>query len=136
MIADLEADWHVTLLTRSRSGIEITSEAMVLIPKIQEICKAYEDLNYTISELHGLRSGSIRVGAFSSIASGLLPELIKSFHSQYPNIDFHLINGEYNPNLKLDSEGGGRLWLVSLPAANDLEATFLLQDQAGCGNAL
>ncbi len=129
MIADLEADWHVTLLTRSRSGIEITSEAMVLIPKIQEICKAYEDLNYTISELHGLRSGSIRVGAFSSIASGLLPELIKSFHSQYPNIDFHLINGEYNQISNWIRKGEVDCGFVSLPAANDLEATFLLQDQ-------
>ena len=69
MIADLEDSWGVTLLTRNRSGIEISSEGLTLLPKLQAICKDYEDLNYAISELHGLSSGSIRVGAFSSISS-------------------------------------------------------------------
>lgn len=71
MIADLEDAWGVKLLTRNRSGIEISSEGLVLLPKLQAICKDYEDLNYAISEIHGLSSGSIRVGAFSSISSGL-----------------------------------------------------------------
>ena len=63
MIADLEDSWGVKLLTRNRSGIEISSEGLTLLPKLQAICKDYEDLNYAISELHGLSSGSIRLGA-------------------------------------------------------------------------
>ena len=46
MIADLEDSWGVTLLTRNRSGIEISSEGLTLLPKLQAICKDYEDLNY------------------------------------------------------------------------------------------
>ena len=57
MIADLEDSWGVKLLTRNRSGIEISSEGLTLLPKLQAICKDYEDLNYAISELHGLSSG-------------------------------------------------------------------------------
>lgn len=73
MIADLEDSWGVKLLTRNRSGIEISSEGLTLLPKLQAICKDYEDLNYAISELHGLSSGSIRLGAFSSISAGGCP---------------------------------------------------------------
>ena len=128
MIADLEDSWGVTLLTRNRSGIEISSEGLTLLPKLQAICKDYEDLNYAISELHGLSSGSIRVGAFSSISSGRLPQMIKDFHEQYPHIDFQLINGEYNQITNWLRRGLVDCGFVSLPAANDLDASFLLQD--------
>lgn len=128
MIADLEDSWGVTLLTRNRSGIEISSEGLTILPKLQAICKDYEDLNYAISELHGLSSGSIRVGAFSSISSGRLPQMIKAFHEQYPHIDFQLINGEYNQITNWLRRGLVDCGFVSLPAANDLDASFLLQD--------
>ena len=128
MIADLEDSWGVKLLTRNRSGIEISSEGLMLLPKLQAICKDYEDLNYAISEIHGLSSGSIRVGAFSSISSGCLPQIIKSFHEIYPHIDFQLINGEYNQISSWLRRGLVDCGFVCLPAANDLDASFLLQD--------
>ena len=127
MIADLEDSWGVKLLTRNRSGIEISSEGLTLLPKLQAICKDYEDLNYAISELHGLSSGSIRLGAFSSISSGRLPQIIKSFHELYPHIDFQLVNGEYNQIATWLRKGLVDCGFVSLPAPNDLEASFLLQ---------
>ena len=37
MISDLEQDWQVKLLTRNHSGIEISSDGMVLLPTIREI---------------------------------------------------------------------------------------------------
>lgn len=57
MISDLEQDWQVKLLTRNHSGIEISSDGMVLLPTIREIVKDYEDLNFAVSELHGVQSG-------------------------------------------------------------------------------
>ena len=72
MIADLEDSWGVKLLTRNRSGIEISSEGLMLLPKLQAICKDYEDLNYAISEIHGLSSGSIRVGRLLQYLQRLL----------------------------------------------------------------
>ena len=96
MIADLEKGWGVTLLTRNRSGIEISSEGLMLLPKLQVICSGYESLNRTVAELHSHTSGSIRVGTFSSFSCGLLPAIIKAFHEIYPHITFNLLNGEYN----------------------------------------
>lgn len=128
MIADLEDTWNVTLLTRNRSGIEISSEGMQLLPIIQSMAKDYEDLKFAISEIHGLNSGTIRVGAFTSVATGWLPLMIKSFHEKYPNIDFQLINGEYHQIANWLRRGVIDCGFLSLPTANDLEATFLLRD--------
>ena len=73
MIADLEDSWGVKLLTRNRSGIEISSEGLTLLPKLQAICKDYEDLNYAISELHGLSSGSIGWGPSPASPAAVCP---------------------------------------------------------------
>lgn len=54
--------------------------------------------------------------------------MIKDFHEQYPHIDFQLINGEYNQITNWLRRGLVDCGFVSLPAANDLDASFLLQD--------
>ena len=128
MIADLENAWGVTLLTRNRSGIEISSEGLLLLPKLQAICTGYESLNRAVSEMHGLSSGAIRVGTFSSFSSGLLPNIIKSFHEIYPHIDFHLFSGEYEQITVWLRKGLVDCGFVALPAADDLETGFLIQD--------
>lgn len=46
MIADLEEHWDVPLLTRNRSGIEISSEGTQLLPILQSIVKGQEELNF------------------------------------------------------------------------------------------
>ena len=68
MIADLEEHWDVPLLTRNRSGIEISSEGTQLLPILQSIVKGQEELSFAVGELHGLQNGLIRVGAFTSMA--------------------------------------------------------------------
>ena len=128
MIADLEKGWGVTLLTRNRSGIEISSEGLMLLPKLQVICSGYESLNRTVAELHSHTSGSIRVGTFSSFSCGLLPAIIKDFHEAYPHITFNLLNGEYNEIAGWLRKGLVDCGFVALPAADDLDTTFLIQD--------
>lgn len=128
MISDLENLWGVRLLARNHSGIKISSEGMLLLPIMQSIVKNYEDLEFAISELHGAESGILRVGAFTSMATGWLPLMLKAFHEQHPNIRFQLINGEYNQIADWLRLGMVDCGFISLPTTNDLQATFLLQD--------
>ena len=128
MIADLEEAWNVPLLKRNRSGIEISSEGMQLLPILQNIVKGQEDLSFAVGELHGLQSGLIRVGSFTSMATGWMPLMIKSFHEKYPNIRFQLFNGEYNQIATWLRRGQIDCGFLAMPCANDFEAEFLLRD--------
>ena len=115
MIADLEEHWDVPLLTRNRSGIEISSEGTQLLPILQSIVKGQEELSFAVGELHGLQNGLIRVGAFTSMATGWMPLMIKSFHEKYPNIRFQIFNGEYNQIatwLRRRARGDGNIAVV------------------------
>ena len=121
MIADLEEQWDVPLLTRNRSGIEISSEGTQLLPILQSIVKGQEELSFAVGELHGLQSGLIRVGAFTSMATGWMPLMIKSFHEKYPNIRFQIFNGEYNQIATWLRRGQIDCGFLALPCAKEFD---------------
>lgn len=130
MIADLEQDWGVELLRRSRAGIEITSEGQQLLPVIRSIAAGCAELDYTVRELHGIHTGMIRIGIFTTVADCWLPELLKSFHDFYPKISFKLMSSEsYEQIEEWIRRGQVDCGFVRIPAATDLQVHFLKQDQ-------
>ena len=60
MIHDLEQEWNLTLLTRSRSGVHLTAEGTQLLPYIKTLCGQFTQLQSKVDELNGLQSGLIR----------------------------------------------------------------------------
>lgn len=128
MIADLESEWNVRLLNRSRSGIELTSEGIALLPAIRAVVKDYNDLGFAVSELHGIQSGLLRIGCFTSLSTSVLPDLLKSFHEKYHNIRIQLFNGEYEEITGWLRRGAIDCAFLALPAAPEFETTFLLRD--------
>ena len=85
MIQDLETEWHVTLLERGKSGVRLTSDGIRLLPYIKNICRDYQELQTEIDDLNGLQSGILRIGAFTSVSSYWLPNIISAFKKDYPN---------------------------------------------------
>ncbi|MDO4425075.1 MAG: LysR family transcriptional regulator [Planctomycetia bacterium] len=86
MIADLEKEWGITLLERSKNGVKPTSDGLKLLPYAQDLCGNFDKLKMQVDELNGLQSGLIRIGTFSSVATHWLPNIIKAFQKDYPNI--------------------------------------------------
>ena len=87
MIGDLEKEWKVALLERSRTGVKLTSDGTKLLPYARSVCEEYQKLQMQIDDLNGLQSGLIRIGTISSIATHWLPNIIAEFQKKYPNID-------------------------------------------------
>lgn len=88
MIQDLESEWNVMLLERKRTGVILTSDGIRLLPFIKNVCNAYERLEVEVDELNGLKSGIIRIGTFSSVATHWIPNIIREFQKEYPNIEY------------------------------------------------
>ena len=128
MIADLESEWQVKLMTRARSGIELTSEGLALLPAIRAVVKEYNDLGFAVSELHGLRSGLLRIGCFTSLGTSVLPQVLKTFHEKYPNIRIQLLGGEYEDVSGWLRRGTVDCGFLAMPAAPEFETMFLLRD--------
>jgi len=129
MIADLEQEWGMPLLHRSRAGLEPSAAGQVLLPHLQAIVSDCELLEYTVGELHGLHTGLVRVATFTSVADQWVPTLLTGFQQLYPNIEFDLMNSERYAEIE-DWIRHGRVdcGFVSLPTVTDLDCTFLQRD--------
>ncbi len=129
MIADLEKEWGITLLERCKNGVRPTSDGMKLLPYIQELCCDFSKLKMQADELKGLQSGLIRIGTFSSVATHWLPNIIKEFQKDYPNIDYELLLGDYTEIEEWIRTGRVDCGFLRLPARAEFETVFLEKDR-------
>lgn len=129
MINDLEKEWNVSLLERSRLGVKLTSDGLKLLPFAKNVCNEYQKLQTQVDELNGLQSGLIRIGTFSSVATHWLPNIIKRFQGNYPNIEYELLLGDYLEIENWILEGRVDCGFTRLPTHPGLETIFLEQDK-------
>lgn len=129
MIADLEKEWGVTLLERSKYGVKPTSDGLKLLPYTQNLCADFDKLKMQVDELNGLQSGLIRIGTFSSVATHWLPNIIKEFQKDYPNIDYELLLGDYTEIEEWIHIGRVDCGFLRLPTHPDYETIFLKEDK-------
>lgn len=129
MINDLETEWKVPLLERSKMGVKLTSDGLKLLPHAKAIVGEYEKLQMEVDALNGLQSGIIRIGTFSSVATHWLPNIIKEFQKDYPNIDYELLLGDYTEIEEWIHTGRVDLGFLRLPTLPEFETQFLEKDE-------
>ncbi|MDD5902891.1 MAG: LysR family transcriptional regulator [Oscillospiraceae bacterium] len=129
MIADLEDDWNLNLLRRNRGGLSLSSDGVMLLPYIKEMCSRYEALQEQASALRGLETGFIRIGSCSSFSTQCLPAILKEFEVRYPKIVFQLQNMEYSDTEDALCAGEIDCGFISAPFSPELDVTLLMRDR-------
>lgn len=129
MIGELEKEWNVVLLERNKGGVKLTSDGLKLLPDVKNLLAEYDKLQMQVDEINGLQSGLIRIGTFSSVATHWLPNIIKEFQKDYPNIDYELLLGDYTEIEEWILEGRVDCGFLRLPTHPELETVFLEQDK-------
>jgi DNA-binding transcriptional LysR family regulator len=129
MINDLEREWGVSLFERGRVGISLTSDGIKLLPQLKRICNEYEILTTQIEDLHGMQSGMIRIGTFSSVATHWLPNIVRAFKKDFPKIDFEFLLGDYTEIENWILNGRVDFGFVRLPSKAEVETIFMEQDR-------
>ncbi len=128
MINDLETEWNITLLERNRTGVKLTSDGSRVLPYAKSLCDDYQKLQMQVDDLHGVQSGIIRIGTFSSVATHWLPNIIKAFQKDYPGIDYELLLGDYTEIEEWIKEGRVDCGFLRLPTNPEFETILLERD--------
>lgn len=91
-IADsLENELGVKLFIRTRKGVEITAEGKKLHNYFLNIAKAEEKLYSASASIRGEKETELKIGAFSSLALHILPEILYEFKQKYPQIKVEIL---------------------------------------------
>ena len=129
MMASLENEIGFPLLRRGREGVTPTRECLRLLPAMRELVAQAEQCRQTAGELRGLVSGTIAIATFSSVAAHWLPNMICRFHTDFPNIDFEVLMGDYPVIEQWILQGRADYGFLHLPARADLETVCLEEDE-------
>lgn len=128
MIADLEAEWGMTLLERSKSGVCLTSAGEQLLPYLRKALCGYDELAGQILRMKGLETGTVRIGTFSSVAINWLPDIFSKLQKDYPGIEYEMLLGDYEEVEHWIEEGRVDCGFVRLPTAYSFDTITLTQD--------
>lgn len=120
MIASLEDELSIRLLSRSRGGVRLTLEGAELYPFIERTLLQYQAMLEKSAEIRGLETGIIRVGTISSVTCHWMPPLIKGFQALYPRVQFLFHQGDYTSIQEWIRTGAVDFGFVTPPAAGGL----------------
>ena len=87
MVADLEQEWGMTLLERSKSGVCLTSAGAQLMPFLRKILNDHREMESQICRMNGIETGIVRIGTFSTVAIHWLPNLFAALQKDYPGLN-------------------------------------------------
>lgn len=92
-VKELEAQYQTRLFERLGNRIELTPSGRLLLEHSEAILEAYNRLEFEMSLLRNEYSGELRLGASTTIAQYVLPELLAKFIEKFPHITVSMFNG-------------------------------------------
>jgi DNA-binding transcriptional LysR family regulator len=93
-IRRLEEKLGMPVLTRVARGALLTEAGEVLARHAATVLRAMDSAADELSELSGLRSGLVRIAAFPSASSTIVPRLLGDIAKRYPGVRFSYIEAE------------------------------------------
>ncbi len=121
MILSLEEELSIKLLYRSRVGVKLTLEGADLYPFIERVILQHQAMQGKANEIKGLETGIIRIGTLASISCHWMPQLIKGFQTNYPNVQFILHQGDYSSIQEWIKVGAVDFGFITPPAVTGLQ---------------
>ncbi len=128
MIKSVEDEFGFRIFLRGRDGVALSPEGEKVLPCLREMAKWNEQLGQTVSAINGLISGTLRVGAFTSISFYWLPQIIKRFQQDFPNIKIEITEGGISSLESLLEDGAVDITFMSVQPERNYDRYVLKKD--------
>ena len=128
-IAALESELGIVVVTRGRHGASLTPVGEALCAKAQQMLQTLDGIGQLASQARGVEGGQVRIVAFRSMASNVLPSAIAKLHATYPNIQVTITEmDELREFQQALSEGKADVSVAELLPAADFETLSIIKD--------
>lgn len=89
-IKNLEGYLEAPLFTRTKKGVNLTTEGITLYEYISKGIEYFKSGEAKFNELINLESGTIRIGINTTLTKEFLMPYLETFHKLYPNINIEI----------------------------------------------
>ncbi|MFI3322760.1 MAG: LysR substrate-binding domain-containing protein [Rikenellaceae bacterium] len=92
-IKELEKSTEKALFFRDGNKISLTAFGKDFLQQVKKIIDSYDSLNNFIDTQTEESAGELNIGASSTIAQYVLPEILANFQRRYPQIKIKMVSG-------------------------------------------
>lgn len=129
-IKALEEELNVVLFDRSGSQVKLTPAGEVLLKYAEESSQLLHRATQSLAQLSGTQSGSLNLGASTTVAQYVLPGLLSEFCASHPRVHPTLISGNTEQIVTAVEEGKVELGFIEgPPRSREISAAPFLQDE-------
>lgn len=90
LLDSLEKEIGFPVLQRGRHGVALNHEGEKLLPLLREIVHCATQIETMSASIRGLETGELFIGSYFSVAAIWLPEILRQFQEDYPQIRVHV----------------------------------------------
>jgi DNA-binding transcriptional LysR family regulator len=128
-IANLEDELGVLLLSRGRHGANPTPVGERVIAQSRQVLQLLEGIVKEANREKGLQGGQVRIAAFRSVATHILPSVIARFRRQFPAITVAITEFDDFAGVEQSlRESHADIGFTYLPSGEEFETWELLRD--------
>lgn len=117
-VKQLEDFFNTRLFDRTHNKITLTDAGKVVYDYADQILELYEKMNSDVRELTGEVTGSLVIGASTTIAEYMLPSLLGAFKKQFDDVNIRLQVGNTDAIVSMVENNMIDLGLVEAPVQN------------------
>jgi DNA-binding transcriptional LysR family regulator len=129
-IATLEEELGVLLLHRGRQGAVLTPVGEQITEEARQVLRSLHSLCHKAEAAKGLQTGEVRIAAFRSVATHILPEVIRQFRQQHPGIAIAIDEKSHYEMVEQDlRQGRADVGFTYLPSRDEFDQWELLRDR-------
>jgi DNA-binding transcriptional LysR family regulator len=128
-IAAMEDALGVVLIHRGRQKATLTPVGDRICTQAQQVLSLIDDMGREAACARGVEGGQVRIAAFRSMASEILPEAIAQLHQRYPTVQ--ILISEFDNSRELTAimrAGKADLAIADLIQEDDFETFALMED--------
>lgn len=92
-IKEIEVQLETKLFDRKGTSIQLTQSGKILYEYAEKIRNIHRDLEFEISQVNQQHKGKLIIGASTTVAQYILPEILAKFNSYYKDIKIELLTG-------------------------------------------
>ncbi|MBB6369475.1 LysR family transcriptional regulator [Chryseobacterium shigense] len=90
-IKEIENQLATKLFDRKGTSIQLTASGEILFEYSEKIRSLYRDMEFEINQFNQEHRGKLIIGASTTVAQYVLPEILATFHSYYKDIKIELV---------------------------------------------
>jgi DNA-binding transcriptional LysR family regulator len=89
----IEKEFGVQIVLRGRRGVSFTPEGEYLVKCADEMLLKLENIKENVSNMNNSVSGTLKLGVSKFMMKYKLPQLLRLFKDQYPDVEFKIVTG-------------------------------------------